>query len=75
MYNFIKETVATIEKKAKAADVYYPFVYLNDAVAEETVFEHYGGGKSLPKMKEISKRYDPEGFFQRFEASGFKLGL
>lgn len=75
MHSLIREIVAVIEQKAKAAGVYYPFVYVNDAVWEQTVFEHYGGGKSLPKMKQISKRYDPESFFQKYEASGFKLGL
>lgn len=75
MYSFIRETVAAIEKKTKAAGVYYPFVYMNDAVREQKVFEHYGKGKSLPRMKQISKAYDAEGVFQRLEASGFKLGL
>ena len=75
MRSFIKDTVALIEEKAKAAGVYYPFVYLNDAAGGQAVFEHYGGGESLPKMKQISKKYDPEGFLQKLEATGFKLDL
>ncbi|KAI9794986.1 MAG: hypothetical protein M1816_000006 [Peltula sp. TS41687] len=74
IYSFVDDVVVEIERKAKAADVYYPFVYMNDAVRGQRVYEHYGSGKSLPKMKRISMAYDPEQVFQRLEASGFKLG-
>lgn len=60
-------------RKAKAAGVYYPFVYLNDAAKGEKPYVFYGKGKSLPRMKQISRKYDPSGFFQQYEASGFKL--
>lgn len=73
IYSFVGGVVAEIERRAKAADVYYPFVYMNDAVGGQKVYEYYGSGKSLPRMKQISIAYDPEQVFQRLETSGFKL--
>ena len=58
--NFSKTTIAAIDAKSKAADLFYPFIYLNDAGGTggyENVFQYYGGGKSLPKMRRIAKKY------------------
>ena len=58
--NFSKKTTAAIDTKSKAAGLFYPFIYLNDAGGTggyENVFQYYGGGKSLPKMRKIAQKY------------------
>ena len=69
------DTIAAFDKATKAAGIYYPFIYLNDAAKGQTPFPFYGKGKSLPKMKAIAKKYDPSGVFQLLDAGGFKLGI
>ena len=71
---FADDILRKLDQRSKAADLYYPFTYLNDASTGETVFQYYGGGKSLPRMREIRRRYDPEGIFQTLQPGGFKIG-
>ncbi len=54
---FAKKCIANTEAAAKSAGLYYPFVYLNDALGSENIFSLYGGGESLPRMQAIAKRY------------------
>ncbi|KAI4861342.1 FAD binding domain protein [Hypoxylon rubiginosum] len=60
---------------SKAANIYYPFQFLNDAGAGEQVFSLYGKGKSLARMKSIRSAYDPDGIFQDLMPGGFKIGV
>jgi hypothetical protein len=55
--DFSANVIATLNKKAKAAGLLYPFVYLNDAAAGQNIFQYYGGGKSLKKLKAIRRIY------------------
>jgi hypothetical protein len=55
--DFTQSIAQAITAKAKAAGLSYPFIYLNDAAAEEDVFSSYGGGSSLPELRAIAKRY------------------
>ena len=55
--NFTSNVAQAITAKAKTANLDYPFVYLNDAAAEQSVFPSYGGGKSLPRLRSIAKSY------------------
>ena len=41
---------------------------------KEHVFDGYSA-ESLEQLKEASKKYDPEGFFQKVVPGGFKLPL
>lgn len=70
--SFNNLAIAELTKRAKAEDLYYPFTFLNDAGPGQEPFATYGKGKSLPKLQEISKAYDPEGIFQN-HTGGFKL--
>ena len=71
--NFVKSISDEIIEKLKAADLYYPFIYLNDAGAGQNPYELYGAGNSLPRLEQIQLAYDPEGVFKNLAASGFKL--
>jgi hypothetical protein len=55
--DFAYSIVAEIDEKAKAAGLYYPFNYINDAGFNQSIFTLYGGGKSLPKMRKIATLY------------------
>ncbi|KAK2753900.1 hypothetical protein FQN54_007259 [Arachnomyces sp. PD_36] len=70
--NFSDLAIAELTKRAKAEDLFYPFIFLNDAGPSQDPFATYGGGKSLPKLQAVSEAYDPEGIFQTY-SGGFKV--
>lgn len=72
MESFLKTVIANIETETKANGIYYPWIWLNDAGLAQDPFPLYGYGSSLPKMKAISKKYDPSQVFQKL-VPGFKL--
>lgn len=71
--DFMRKTTASLITQAKAIDAYYPFITLNDAGPGQDPYPLYGKGKSLPRLKAINAKYDPQGVFGKLEASGFKL--
>ncbi|KAI2621572.1 hypothetical protein GGS21DRAFT_380653 [Xylaria nigripes] len=73
VYEFSRRVLATIEKESRAHGYDYPFVYINDADPSEKPFKLYGHGKSLPKMRAIRDKYDPNHYFQKLLPGGFKL--
>lgn len=54
-----RETLKAVEKRGREEEIFYPFVFLNDAAPWQKPFETYGEGKSLAKLREVSKKYDP----------------
>ncbi|KAF2210757.1 hypothetical protein CERZMDRAFT_113255 [Cercospora zeae-maydis SCOH1-5] len=50
------------------------YIYLNYAASGQNVFDRYGKG---PKqfMQDVSRKYDPKGFFQVVKQGGFKLDM
>ncbi|KAI1208441.1 uncharacterized protein F4807DRAFT_431346 [Annulohypoxylon truncatum] len=71
---FNTAALRALDTATKAANIYYPFLFLNDAGAGEQVFPLYGKGNSLTRMKSIRGTYDPSGIFQDLMPGGFKLG-
>ena len=65
--------ISTIETRAKANGLYYPFVFLNDAGPGQKPIGTYGKGTSLPRLKSIAKKYDPNAVFQTLSGNAFKL--
>jgi hypothetical protein len=63
-----------LRTRAEAVGLYFPFIYLNDAQEGADPFASYGGGRSLPKLRDVKKKYDQYGVFQRLMPGGFKLG-
>lgn len=72
---FAQDALGTLDQNSKAASLYYPFVYINDAGMGENPFLLYGTGTSLPTMRAIRQKYDPTGMFQYLQPGGFKLGV
>jgi len=52
----------------------HPFRYLNYCADWQRPFEGYGM-ENWNFLRDVSRKYDPEGFFQRGCISGFKLGV
>lgn len=73
LLDFLTSLVEIMESKTRAAGLYYPFIFLNDAGHGQRPFELYGRGTSLPRMRQIAKQYDPSGVFQSLAAGAFKL--
>ncbi|KAL8699840.1 MAG: hypothetical protein Q9201_005772 [Fulgogasparrea decipioides] len=73
LLNFVKSLVDSIDSASTAADLYYPYIFLNDGGIGQLPFPLYGGGASLPKMRMIAQKYDPQGVFQKLASGAFKL--
>jgi hypothetical protein len=57
---------------AYAQGLGYPYIYQNYAALEQPVFESYGQ-ENLEKLKAASKKYDPNGVWQKLQPGYFKL--
>jgi hypothetical protein len=73
LQGWINGLLNRIERQAKAAGIYYPFRYLNDAGKGQRVLQLYGNGKSFAKMKAVAAKYDPNSVFQKLLSGAFKL--
>lgn len=67
-----REALVKIESRARAKGLLQKFQYLNYAAPYQKPLASYGAG-NLAFLKEVSKRYDPEGVFQTRVPGGFKL--
>lgn len=70
---FLDNSIATLENDAKANNVFYPWLFLNDAGIDQDPIATYGYGVSKEKMLAVAKKYDPRGIFQK-NIPGYKLG-
>lgn len=73
VYSFVSKAADTIQRETQRLGLYNPFVYINDAAGTQKPFEALGHGKSLPKLKYIQKKYDPDGFLRNNLQHGFAL--
>ena len=49
-----------------------PYIYLNYAHSTQKPIEGYGVANKR-KLQEVSRKYDPDGFFQKVVVGGFKV--
>lgn len=70
----LKELEADIRAKEKEMGLYNEWIYLNYAAEWQDPIKGYGA-TNLAFMKGVSKKYDPNGVFQKGVPGGFKLGL
>ncbi len=64
--------IEAIDQHTKAAGLFHRFKYLNYAAPFQDPISSYGPA-SKANLLAISKKYDPEGFFQTGIPGGFKL--
>jgi len=67
-----KAFVGQVEKMASKRGLLHKFRYLNDAAMDQDPIARYGR-ENIGHLWDVSKRYDPEGVFQRLVGGGFKL--
>ena len=67
-----REFKADVEAYASEIGIGYPWVYLNYARGGQDPLSHYGDG-NVELIRKASKKYDPDGMFQRLRRSGFKI--
>ena len=76
--DFVKTTtrrvVEQIEAVAAANKTGHPYRYLNYCAEWQRPFESYGR-ENWRFLQEVSRRYDPDGLFQKGCVGGFKLGM
>ncbi|KAI1744492.1 hypothetical protein F4680DRAFT_468438 [Xylaria scruposa] len=73
IHAFARNFSSAVENKTRALELFHPFAYLNDAAPEQKPFETYGQGKSLPRLRRIRDKYDPDNFLKNFMGHGFLL--
>jgi len=67
-----KTLIEEIDKATKAAGLFHRFKYLNYVAPFQDPIGSYGPA-SKAQLQAVSKKYDPEGFFQAGVPGGFKL--
>jgi hypothetical protein len=72
VYQKIKASVQNITAFAKSVGGYEEFLYLPYSDASQDPLGSYGAD-NVRYMKEVAKKYDPEGFFQDRVPGGFKI--
>jgi hypothetical protein len=72
VYATIRETIEKIEAVATANGTGHRFRYLNYCAQWQRPLEGYGE-ENLRFLTEVSRKYDPDGLFQRGCTGGFKL--
>lgn len=68
----LKDLIAVIEQVTQAEGVYHPYKYLNFAAGFQDPLGGYGEEQKM-KLKQVARKYDPTGIFQRQVPGGFKL--
>lgn len=64
--------LAKAKIKAEARGLWHPYVYMNYASFVQDPIASYGD-RNVARLKEIARKYDPEGVFQRLQPGYFKL--
>lgn len=67
----IQRVMDDIKDTAKKQGLWNKFLYLNSAGQWQDVISSYG--KKNVNLKEVSKKYDPDGLFQKAVPGGYKL--
>lgn len=67
-----RKLILNIEAATKEAGAYRSYKYYNYAGAGQAVIEGYGY-ESKGNLQTVSKKYDPQGLFQKGLPGGFKL--
>lgn len=69
---FMKEALDKMKQDAESRGQLLPFVYMNYAWTHQDPINSYGA-ENKKKLQHASKKYDPEGLFQKSCPGGFKL--
>lgn len=70
----VETLVAGFRQLATEKGLLHRYIFTNYAYHKDDVVAGYGQ-ESVTKMKAVSKKYDPEGMFQKGVPGGFKLTM
>lgn len=68
--SLIRELITGVEEVAKKTGLWEDFYFMNDASYWQNPLKSYG---SLEWLRKISKKWDPDGVFQKQQSGGFLL--
>ncbi|RYP70057.1 hypothetical protein DL769_005103 [Monosporascus sp. CRB-8-3] len=68
----MKQSLAKMKQDASSRNTLVPFEYMNYAFLQQDPIGSYGP-ENKARLQEASKKYDPEGLFQKGCPGGFKL--
>ena len=68
----VTRLLADFEELASEKGLLHRYKFTNYAYKTQDVFNGYGQ-ESLARLKEVGRKYDPEGIFQKAVPGGFKL--
>ncbi|KAM5346655.1 hypothetical protein ACJ41O_009660 [Fusarium nematophilum] len=71
-FPLLKAYTDDLEAKAKELDVWWPWKFINYAHLSQDPLSTVGD-EALAKLQAASKKYDPDGVFQKLRTSGFKI--
>ena len=77
MREAVRKIVDAAESAAKQTGVYLPYKYSNYAAWDQDPLASYGA-ENVRRLKEVARKYDPEGVFQTLQNGGWllsKVGL
>lgn len=69
-----RRVMENIEAEGKRRGLFEDYVYLNYASEFQEVFQSYGA-ENHEMLKEVAKKYDPQGIFQVLQPGYFRLGI
>ncbi|KAL2150094.1 hypothetical protein VTH82DRAFT_7770 [Thermothelomyces myriococcoides] len=69
----VESLLANMRQLAAKRGCLHRYIYANYGYHKDDIMAGYGE-KSLERLREVSRKYDPDGMFQRGIAGGFKLG-
>ncbi|KGO52166.1 FAD linked oxidase, N-terminal [Penicillium expansum] len=70
--SWVEETTYKINNATQKAGLYEAFNYIGDAAGFQSIFPGYGA-ENHQKLRDIAKKYDPQGVFQTLMPGGFKV--
>lgn len=59
-------------ERSQALGAFHPYIYMNYAAKEQRVYEGYGE-ENLERLREVSRKWDPEWVFHRLQPGYFTL--
>jgi hypothetical protein len=68
----LKDLIEVVEELTQEEGVYHPYKYLNFAAWFQDPLGSYGK-EQKNRLKEVARKYDPTGLFQKQVPGGFKL--
>lgn len=68
----MESILGSIKSRAAAKDMLVPYTYMNYSFTSQDPIGSYGA-ENKAELQRVSKRYDPQGLFQKGVPGGFKL--